>query len=124
VWQQAAAQEDGDLLGIALVVFGLPVLEGVQVERMAQHAGNARLGTKSSEPVPGEETLHCHYASVSGGRKSLEKRLGGRVHVPMPHNLTVLAEDTDIHAAGMPSDAAVSVVLFGVKSHEGSSSSS
>ena len=40
----------------------------------------------------------------------------------MYHDLAVVIQNTDIYGAGMQIDAAVTLVLLGVKSHEVSSS--
>jgi hypothetical protein len=40
----------------------------------------------------------------------------------MHHDLAVMVQNADIHGAGMPIDAAVTLVLGGVKSPEVSSS--
>ena len=80
------------------------------------------LRTQVREPVPGEEACDGHDHRFPRGCDSLEKRLRAGWHVPVQHDLALLIQDTDIHGAGMQVDAAVKWVLFGVESHEVSSS--
>jgi hypothetical protein len=44
--------------------------------------------------------------------------------MPMDKTLALLVQDTDVHGPGMQINATVKVMLFGVKSHEVSSSPS
>ena len=121
--EHAAAQQHGNLLGIDLVVFGLAAVDGFHIEGMAEDKGNAFLGTEVGEPVPGEDTFDGDDQIVPIGRNGLEKRFWAGFHVPVQQDLAVLVQDTDVHGAGMQVDAAVKLVLFGVESHEVSSSS-
>ena len=60
--------------------------------------------------------------SVSVGRDGLEKWLWARWHIPVHQNLPILVQDTEVHGAGVQVDATIKLVLFGVESHEVSSS--
>ena len=43
--------------------------------------------------------------------------------LPVHQDLAILVQDAEVHGAGMQVDATVKLVLFGVESHEVSSSS-
>jgi hypothetical protein len=43
--------------------------------------------------------------------------------MPVEKDLPILAQDTDVHGAGMEVDTTIKLVLLGVESHEVSSSS-
>ena len=78
--------------------------------------------TEVGEPVPGEDAFDGDDQIVPIGRNGLEKRLWAGFHIAVQQDLAVLVQDTDVHGAGMQVDATVKLVLFGVESHEVSSS--
>ena len=59
-WEHPAAPELGNLLGIDLVVCGLPAMDGLHREGMTEAARDALVGTPVSELVPGEQALDGH----------------------------------------------------------------
>jgi hypothetical protein len=55
--QHLAAQEHGDVLGLALIIFGLAAVDRLHREGVTKDEGNTLCSAKISEPVPGEDTL-------------------------------------------------------------------
>ena len=121
--EHTAAQQHGNLLGVDLVVFGLAAMDGFHIEGMTEDKGNPVLSTEIGKPVPGKDAFDADDESVAVGRDGLEKRLWGRGHVPVHQGFPSLVEDTEVHGAGVEIDTTVKMVLFGVESHEVSSSS-
>jgi hypothetical protein len=66
-----AAQEDGDLVRINLIVLGFAPVNGFPIEGLPQDKGNAFLRAKVGQPVPGEETFHCNHQIVAVRRNDL-----------------------------------------------------
>jgi hypothetical protein len=117
-----AAQQPRHLLGIEFVVFGFATVDGLHVEGVPKDRRQPLSSTQVSTPVPREETFDSDDNSLSIGGNGLEQRLRACGQIPMYHDLAVVIQNTDIHGAGMQIDAAVTLVLLGVKSPEVSSS--
>jgi hypothetical protein len=62
--------------------------------------------------------MYGHDHIRTRGGKGLEERLGAGRHVPGHQNVTIVVQDTDVHATSMQIDPAGGFVLFGVKSPE------
>ena len=56
LWEQATPAQAGACVGIALVVGGLPALEGLPGEGLPADAREGGIGAEVGEPVPGEPT--------------------------------------------------------------------
>jgi hypothetical protein len=117
VREHAATEHDGDLVRVDRVVVGLPTMDGLHVQGMAEDDRDAFVSTQVGQPVPGEQTVDRDDETRSRGRHDLQKGLWVRLHLTMPENLAVLIEDADVHGTGMPVEAAVKLVLGVVKSH-------
>ena len=78
---------------------------------------------RSASQVPGEEAFHADDDVLPVGREGPEQGVGGRVHLPVEKDLPILAQDTDVHGAGVEVDATIKLVRLGVESPEVSSSS-
>jgi hypothetical protein len=117
LWEQTASQQGGNLLRIDLVVFGLPAVNGFHIEGMPQDEGNAFVRTEVGKPVPGEDTLDGHNQAIPIGCHGLEEGFRRRFHIAVQQDFAILAQDTDVHGAGMQVDPAVKLVLIGVESH-------
>ena len=121
--EHAAAEQDGDLVGVDLVVFGLAAVDGLHVEGVAQDEGDAFLGAEVGEPVPGEHALDGDDESVAIGRNGLEKRSPGWLACcGAAGSRRPGSRMQTIHGPGVQVDAAVELVLLGVESPEVSSS--
>jgi hypothetical protein len=115
------AEQHGNLVGVDLIVFGLAAMDGFHIQRVPEDKRDAFLRIQVREPVPGEDAFDGHDHRFSIGRDGLEKRLRTGFHVPVQHDLAILVQDTDVHAAGVEIDTAVKLVLGGVESPEVSS---
>jgi hypothetical protein len=104
-------------LRIDRVVFGLPAVHGFHIEGMPQDEGKAFVRTEVGEPVLGEETLDGHNQAIPIGCHGLEEGFRRRLHRAVQQDCAILAQDTDVHGAGMQGDPAVKLVLIGVESH-------
>jgi hypothetical protein len=93
--------QDGNLVRVDLVVFGLATMDRLHRERVAEHKRNPFARTEISQPIPGEETFDADDQSCAVGRDGLQKRCWASGHVPVEQNLSTLVEDTEVHAASM-----------------------
>jgi hypothetical protein len=104
------------------IVFGLAPMDRLHGERMAQDKGNTLLGAEIGQPVPGEEAFDANHQVRPVRCNRLEKGPRGCLHIPMQKDLSILIQDADLHGPGMQVNATGEFVLFGVESHEVSSS--
>ena len=115
-------EQPGNLVGIALVVLGLAAVDGLHREGMPEHEGHTFAGPEVGQPVPGKDTGDGddEIGALRGNR--LEQGLRAGFPVAVQHDVPVLVQDTNVHAAGVQVDATIRVMLCGVKSQELSSS--
>jgi hypothetical protein len=92
------------------------------IKGVSKDKRNAFPGAEGGEPVPGEEAFDAHNQMLAVGCNGLEKRVRSGWHMPVYKDLAILVQDTEGHGAGMQVNATVKFVLFGVESHEVSSS--
>jgi hypothetical protein len=71
---------------------------------------------RSASQVPGEHAFDRDDETLSIGRNDVQKGLRGRLHITVHEHRSALVEDADVHGTGMQVDAAVTLVLGGVKS--------
>src|SRR5215218_7352189 len=119
VVEVAAAQQGGDRVGVASIVFDLSAMDGFHAEGMAEDERDALFGAQVSDPVPTEETLDGDdevFAVRSQGPKEL---VSVTVELLMDQGLTGLIKNADVHVASMEVNPAVVTVLLGVESHRG-----
>jgi hypothetical protein len=119
VREHAATEQDGDLVRVDRVVFGLPPMDGLHVQGMAEDERDAFVSTQVGQPVPGEQAFDRDDETLSRGRNDIQTGLRGRLHMTVHENLAALIEDADVHGTGMQVDAAVTLVLGVVKSPGG-----
>jgi hypothetical protein len=117
--EHPAPQQDGDLVGVDPVVLGFAAVDGFHIEGVPEDEADPFGGAEIGEPVPGEHALdgNDEVFAVRGDR--VEERLRGRPEVAVQQDLARLVEDAQIHRAGVEIDAAVVLVLLGVKAHDG-----
>ena len=118
-----AAQQHGHLVGITLVVFGLPAMHRLHRQGVSEDKGQPFLGPAIGEPIPGKAACDRSHQSVTGGRDGLAERFWGGGHMAVHQDFPGVVHDTDIQAAGMHIHAAVKWVLGGVESPKVASSS-
>jgi len=94
------AYKGGHLLRIDLVVFRLTTVDGFHVECVSKDEGNALIGTQISEPVPGEDACNGDEPLAIGGN-GLEEGFRSGLHVAMEQDVAIVAQDPEIHGAGM-----------------------
>src|SRR5262249_35266802 len=83
---------------------------------------NTVFSTEVRQPVPGKHAFGSQDDLIAVRGNGLEKRLWGGGHVTVQQRFTSLVEDAHVHGAGVEIDTTVKRVLFGVESHEVSSS--
>jgi hypothetical protein len=103
-------------MDVALVMFGLAAMDGLQIEGMAEDKGDAVFSTEVSQPVPDQHPFGSDDDRIAVRGASLEKRFGGGWHVTVPPGFTGVVEDAHVHGAGVSRDATVIRVLCGVES--------
>jgi hypothetical protein len=94
-------------LGVDRVVCGLAAVDGFPIQRVPEDIRYPFAGTQVCQPVPGEETGDTDDDGLPRGRDSLEQGCWPSGPIPVPHTLTVLTQDTDVHGADMQIDTAV-----------------
>jgi hypothetical protein len=77
---------------------------------------------RSASQVPGEEAFDAADEILPVGGDGLQKWCGCRLQMPVLKDRTILVQDAEIQAAGVESDATITLVWRGVESPEGSSS--
>ena len=55
--EHAAAEQDGNLLRVDLVIFGLAAMDGLHGEGMTEDERDLFIGAEVGEPVPGEHAF-------------------------------------------------------------------
>ena len=121
LWQEAAAQQRGDLEGIELVVLGLPAVDGFHRQRVPQHEGNPLGGADIGEPVPREHALGRHDEILAIRGNGLEQRLRIRLDVAVHEHVAARVEDADVHRLHVQINPAIVSMLTVVESHSLSS---
>ena len=81
LWEHATTEQDGDCVGLALVVCGLPAMDGLHGEGMPEDARDACIGAAVGEPVPGAQTFDRDDGPFSIRGNDFHKGLGGCLHV-------------------------------------------
>jgi hypothetical protein len=76
------------------------------------------LNTEIGEPLPGAETLDGYNQTLSIGGDGLEKGFRRCFHLAVHKNVSIVAQEADIHGASMQVDATVKLVLVGGGAHE------
>src|SRR5919109_4816484 len=97
-------------------------MDGFHIEGMAQDKGNALFSAEIGQPIPGEHAFDRYDKTLPVGSNGFEEGFRSGWHIAVQQELTIVAQDTDVHGAGMQVDATVKLVLFRVESHEVSSS--
>ena len=120
--EHATAQQSGNLVGIELVIFGLAAMDGFHVEGVSKDKGDGLFSTEIGEPLPGEHALDCDDEALTGGSNGLEARFRSGIHIAVQQDLTIMAQDADVHGTGMQVDPTVKLVVVDVETHEVSSS--
>jgi hypothetical protein len=109
-------------VGIDRAVFRFAAVDGLHRESVTQDESNPLLGAAIGEPIPGEDTFYCHDEPLAVWSNGLEKRFRGGFHIAVHKNFAIMAQDADVHGAGMQVDTTVNGVWLGVESPEVSSS--
>jgi hypothetical protein len=116
--KRTAPEQRGDLVGVDLVVLGLPAVDGLHVEGVAEDEGDVLLGAEVGEPVPAEDALDADDEVIAIGRDGPEEALGLRAQVAVQEDLAGLVlEDAQVHGASVKVDAAVVSMLASVEAH-------
>jgi len=113
----ASPEQDRDLVGIDLVVFGLAAVDGFHVQGVTEDKGDTMLFTEIGDPVPGEHAFHRDHNILPEGFYDLEEDFAIGFDVSVQSDLPCFIEDAEIHFFGMKVDSAIKFVLFSVKSH-------
>jgi hypothetical protein len=93
--EHPATQQNGDVLGVDRVVFGLAAVDRFHIQRRPEDTGHLCLGAEVGAPVPGQETFDRDDQSLTRGCNGLEKWFGSRLHIPVKHALPILIQDAE-----------------------------
>jgi hypothetical protein len=119
--QPPAAEEYRKLVGVNRVVLGRPAVNGLHIAGMAQDIGKPRGGAEVGQPVPSQDTFDApdSIVPVRGNRR--QERLGGRCHLAVEPDLSILVEEAKGQRARVQVDAPVKLVGLRVEAPEVSS---
>jgi hypothetical protein len=101
LWEHAAAQQGRNLLGVDRVVFGFAAMHRFHIQGVPQDKGNLVLRAQVGEPIPGEETFHSDNQAIPVGSDDLKKGFWRGFHITVHTYFSRVAQDADIHGAGM-----------------------
>src|SRR3989441_2562204 len=93
-------------------------MDGFHIEGMAQDKGDVLCSAEIGQPIPGEHAFDRYDKTLPVGSNGLEEGFRSGWHIAVQQELTIVAQDADVHGPGMQVDATVKSVLIGVKSHE------
>jgi hypothetical protein len=79
--EHTPAEQSGNLLGIALVVFGLAAMDGLHGEGVSQDKGAFLFSAESGAPIPGEHACDRYDEPLTGGSNGLEERFRSGFHI-------------------------------------------
>jgi hypothetical protein len=77
---------------------------------------------RSASQVPGQDAFDADDQICPVGGNGFEKWFWASGHVAVEQHLSLLVQDTQVHAPGVQVDPTIKLVLLGVESHEVSSS--
>jgi hypothetical protein len=80
---------------------GLAAVNRFPRERMFQDEGNRFWRAEVGEPLPGEGTCHGHDQAIAVGSNGLEEGFRSSWHIAVQQQLTIVAQDADVHGPGM-----------------------
>jgi len=106
--EEVGTQEVGEFFGVDAVVLVFAAVDEVQIERMSQDEGQARLLAGVGQPVPAEHAFAAHGEVMLVGLDELEE-VGEVVvqDVAVDQFLALAIHDADVHLARMQVDSAV-----------------
>jgi hypothetical protein len=117
--QHAAAEQDGNRVGVDFVRLGLAAVDGLHVQSVAKDEGALFLLTEIGEPVPGEHALASDGQSVAEGGDGVEEGVGAGSDGLLADDGSGGVKDTEGEGSGVEIDAAVESVRLVVESHHG-----
>jgi hypothetical protein len=115
--QIPTSQQMGDLEGVEPVVLGLGPMDGLHVQRVAEHEGDSLARTQVGEPVPGEDALDPDHEVFAVRGHRLQEGLGAAAQVLVQEHLAFAVEEAEVHGLGVQIDSAVVRVAGRVESH-------
>jgi hypothetical protein len=80
-------------MGIDCIVLGLTPTNRLHIEGMAQDEGNPLVGAEVGQPVPGKDAFDAHDQIFPVRCNGLKERLGGRFHMAVEKDLSILLYD-------------------------------
>jgi hypothetical protein len=104
-------------VGVDLVVLGLPPVDRLHRQRVAEDEGDAVGRAEIGEPVPGEHALDGDDEIVAVRGDRLQERLGRHLHVAVQEHLAGGVEQADVHSLHVEIDSAVGPMQSVVESH-------
>jgi hypothetical protein len=99
-------------------------VDGLHVEGVSEHEGNALLPAEIREPVPREDAVDGDDHVLAEGSDDVEEVLGVGRAVAVDPDIPLSVEHAHVHVPGVEVDAAIELVLLRVESHQVSSLSS
>src|SRR5436190_10689740 len=113
----AAAQQNGDLLRIDLVVLGFAAVNGFHVQGITQNKSDAFARAEIGEPVPGENAFYGDDDLISKRSDRFQKRIRIGLHVAMKNDRTGLVQDAEVHGSRVQINSAVMRMLLRIEFH-------
>src|SRR5262249_11755261 len=117
--EHAAAEQDGDLGGVALVVLGLAAVEGLPVQSVSEDKRDLLFLAEVGEPVPGEQALAGDDETFAEGGDGAEEGVGAGGDGLLQDGGAGGIEDADGEGPGVEVNAPIESMLLVVESHHG-----
>ncbi len=115
--QQAAPQQNGDFVGVELIVLGLTAVDGFHRQGVSQHERDPLRGADVREPIPREHALGRDDQILAVRGDDLEECLSRRVHIARHEDLAGRVKDAAVHRFHVEIDSAIVPMLPVVESH-------
>jgi hypothetical protein len=92
-------------------------VDGFHVQSVAEYKSYAFPVAQIGDPVPGENSFHCHHKIFAVWVDGYEQSIGSCAEVPVQQDFAGLIHDADEHRSCVQVDAAVVLMLSRVESH-------
>ena len=96
--EHAAAQDQGDLVGVDAVVLGFTAMDELHVEGVAQDEWDVFLLAAVGEPAPGKHALDADNNTVAELSDGFQEGLGVARDVAVEDDVTGLVEDAQVQS--------------------------
>jgi hypothetical protein len=95
-------------------------MNGLHVQRVAEHEGDRFFLAEIGQPVPGEHALGGDRQTFAIRADERQKPIGPRLDVLVDQHSASLIDEANVHASRVQIDATIEWMLLLIKPHHGS----